>query len=779
MEGLSIAASLIAVIQLTGKVSFLCYGYISKVGQAQQDIESFLEELTSLGKFLGLIDSYVKADPATSDALQALDKPLDTCMRELENLESKLKPKKTKRAWFKKKMGLTSLMWPLKEKEVTEIISRIERNKTSFLLALSLDNISQLRANLVAQSSLRQADDSARAGETRKKALNWLYSGDFERTHTQIGSVRKKDTGGWLLKSQSFQKLVKGEQGSRLLWGYGIPGAGKTFLSYAVVDHLLSQTQQKGYGVAYFYFNYKEKEQQSPDIVISSLLKQLASQLLHLPKQISELYKLEEENKRPTLAQLVEVFFATFKFFGKVFIVFDALDECDEHSQRGKLLPLFHEMAGAGAGLFITSRHHPEDIQESFKVVAKIELSAKNDDIKSYIEERIEKNARAKRLVHDGKFGDRIVSQLTKCANGMFLAVRFHLDYLCQQTTVKQIFTALETLKDHIVGENLLDPTYDRVKEAILNQPKKCAELAIRILSWLVHTKRVLTIKEIQTAVSIEPGRYELDDSDLPDIKTMLDVCFGLVSIDENSGTIRLSHLTVHDYLMRDPVLLKDAILNVAIACTTYNSFSIFSEFMPHEFVNRVDLWEARLKPYPFLAYSALFMSSHLKSCEEESTQSVVLEFLKRSGCLNFWVLATYYLGKKTKTYRRYPIFSDRDGAEGLPRGWPFSSFYSKVWTPLEGASRIGHALLVQRLLMEGYDSPIAVRLAASGGHGDVVRLLVDNGVSASGIPDHNGNLPQHFAVKIGADIVNLLLDRGAKINARDNSGGTALHNAA
>ncbi|RPB11600.1 hypothetical protein P167DRAFT_478412, partial [Morchella conica CCBAS932] len=374
----------------------------------------------------------------------------------------------------------------------------------------------------------------------------WLYPGDFDETHTQIGSVRQKDTGGWLLRHESFQKLVRGEQGSRLIWGYGIPGAGKTFLSYAVVDHFLSQAQQKGYGVAYFYFNYKEKAQQSPNIVIASLLKQLASQLVQLPDGISELYKLEKENKRPTLAQLVEVFLATFKLFGQVLIVFDALDECDEDSQRAKLLPLFHQMADVGAGLFITSRQHPEDIQESFKDVVKIELSAKSDDIKSYIEERIEQNTRAKRLVHDGKFGDRIVSQLTKCANGMFLAVRFHLDYICQQTTVKQIFIALETLKDNIIGENLLDPTYDRVKEAIINQPKNCARLAILILSWLVHTKRILSIKEIQIAVSIEPGRYEIDDSDLPDIKTILDVCFGLASIDENSGTIRLSHLTVH-----------------------------------------------------------------------------------------------------------------------------------------------------------------------------------------------------------------------------------------
>lgn len=117
---------------------------------------------------------------------------------------------------------------------------------------------------------------------------------------------------------------------------------------------------------------------------------------------------------------------------------------------------------------------------------------------------------------------------------------------------------------------------------------------------------------------------------------------------------------------------------------------------------------------------------------------------------------------------------------EELPHGWPFSGSYNKFWNPLEGASRIGHALLVQRLVREGYNSPIAVRLAASEGHGDVVRLLVSNGVNASDVSGHKGNLPQHLAAKIGlAETVNMLLDRGADIGAKNIKGNTALHHAA
>lgn len=203
-----------------------------------------------------------------------------------------------------------------------------------------------------------------------------------------------------------------------------IAGAGKTFLTSRLIDYI--QTLQKQppmvpkYGLAYIYFNYQEQLQQKPIQVLSSLAKQLVSQIKHLPKEIEDFHdRLKSQRKSPTLVDLKEALFSTFKSFYQVFFVFDALDECDQEDQREELLPLFHDLVENGANVFLTSRPYPEDIHESLHELPKVELSAQDQDIRTYIQERIKAKPRAKKLIEKCKYQDKLVSELIRCAQGM------------------------------------------------------------------------------------------------------------------------------------------------------------------------------------------------------------------------------------------------------------------------------------------------------------------------------------------------------------------------
>lgn len=187
-----------------------------------------------------------------------------------------------------------------------------------------------------------------------------------------------------------------------------------------MVDYFQDEAKTANFGVGYIYFDYKEQEQQKPIAVLSSLVKQITSQLPHLPAEIEKLYDdLRFQEKRPTMEELYIALVAASKNFSRTFFVFDALDECDQQSQRRELLPLFHRMGEDGISLFLTSRQHPEDIRESLHGVAKIEITAKEEDIERYILAKIEENPRAKRLVQLGKCKERIISELIHCARGM------------------------------------------------------------------------------------------------------------------------------------------------------------------------------------------------------------------------------------------------------------------------------------------------------------------------------------------------------------------------
>lgn len=187
-----------------------------------------------------------------------------------------------------------------------------------------------------------------------------------------------------------------------------------------MIDHFLKEATTKKYGVAYMYFEYKEREQQTPMNILASVVRQLAAQIPTLPTEIEALYdRLESKGGRLNFEGLYTALTATLKSFDQVFLVFDALDECDARGQRRELLPLFHRMKKSGASLFVTSRQYPEDIQESFRDAAKIELSPKEEDIGAFIQQRIDEDARARRLVRQAKCENRIVSELVDTSQGM------------------------------------------------------------------------------------------------------------------------------------------------------------------------------------------------------------------------------------------------------------------------------------------------------------------------------------------------------------------------
>ncbi|RPB14017.1 hypothetical protein P167DRAFT_477962, partial [Morchella conica CCBAS932] len=387
----------------------------------------------------------------------------------------------------------------------------------------------------------------------RANVLNWVCSDNVDTKHNDVSNRMQEGTGQWLIREPKFQEWYTGVSHTKMLWGYGIPGAGKTFIrryviSAAVFNYLEEQSSALNYGMAHIYFDYKEREQQRPENVVSSLVKQFARRIPYLPAVLEEMHgKFKNHLKGPTLEELYPILITITRLFSRSYIIFDALDECDEKQRKG-LLPLLLRMEKDGINLFLTSRPHPEDIQEYFANGSlKIEISAHEEDIRRYVENRIEENSRAKRLIKQGKCQERIVTDLLDCAKGMFLLVHFHIEFLCQQTTAKKILLELGRIKDS--SSRGLDPTYDRAMENLRGQAKCCEEMALKILLWLVKARRTLTVDEIRVAISIEDDRYELDELDLPDIATLLDICAGLVIIDEDTNTIRLAHYTVQEYL--------------------------------------------------------------------------------------------------------------------------------------------------------------------------------------------------------------------------------------
>lgn len=137
MDPLSISASIISVLQLTGTV----IQYLNTVKGAPKDRQRILSELCNVNNTLYILEdqaSQAQQDNAWSSTLLSLNKPngpIEQFKIALERLETKLAP-----VGGLRKVG-KAIAWPFQKEEIEEILNVIERQMPLFNLARQNDHM--------------------------------------------------------------------------------------------------------------------------------------------------------------------------------------------------------------------------------------------------------------------------------------------------------------------------------------------------------------------------------------------------------------------------------------------------------------------------------------------------------------------------------------------------------------------------------------------------------------------------------------------------------------
>ena len=248
--------------------------------------------------------------------------------------------------------------------------------------------------------------------------LGWSAPFDYAAQQHDFISRRQAGTGQWLLDSTEFKRWL--ETDNQTLFCPGIPGAGKTIITSIVVDKLTTQIcADPKIGIAYIYCNYRRQDEQKIDDLLASLLKQLVERLPSLPDTVKYFYnRCLPKRSRLFLDEVSRALQAVTTLYSRVFIIVDALDECQTSDNcRSKFLSnIFDLQAQTRANLFVTSRFIPE-ITEKFNEGMRLEIRASDQDVQRYLDGHMSELPRC--VLSSSDLQDEIKTGIIKAVDGM------------------------------------------------------------------------------------------------------------------------------------------------------------------------------------------------------------------------------------------------------------------------------------------------------------------------------------------------------------------------
>ncbi|TFK24828.1 ankyrin [Coprinopsis marcescibilis] len=568
---------------------------------------------------------------------------------------------------------------------------------------------------------------------------NWLTMLNFQVM--QVDTLRKRvpNTCSWILDYQQFQRwLVEGG----ILWGTGIPGAGKTILASIVIDYLHSiANEDANVCVAFAYCRYTEP------ITIEDILSALVKQLLERhPKKVSVFVKPmydrhQRTGTRPTQEELLELLeqISSSNVFSAMFFAIDGLDEASSDTQ----VDILSSLSSFNIRFFITSR--PLDtLKELVPTAVFFDVALRDLDVVLLINQKMKRSPNLRKLLEIDGWKESLVSNILRRSSGMFLLACLQLESLRDCLTINDLRESLERLPDGM--EDMYGETIRRIEL----QPRRHVELAKRALTWLLYSHRSLSMEELQYAVSICPKSYEYDPERIVHKDALISLCCGLVTVNEDNQSVRLVHYTAKDCL-RVTLLKDDPNPHALIACTCA---ALLLQYGFHDQkILYTDELEIAFKAHPLLEYSYDNWVSHMQASDPVPPK--IIHFVQKC--------------------RRYPY--------PVPSGFALDHL---------GYIHVAAMYNIPSILSNSLEDTIdinaksrlgstALALAATQGHEEIVKLLLGRDEIAVNAVDQEGMTALMRASSAGEEgIVRALLGvPGIDANTADLEGWTCTMYAA
>lgn len=192
-----------------------------------------------------------------------------------------------------------------------------------------------------------------------------------------------------------------------------------------------------------------------------------------------------------------------------------------------------------------------------------------------------------------------------------FLLAELQLEYVLKEREPRKLE---EVLRSNSLPRNI-SIAYHEIMRRILKEHSK--NLALKIVSWIFHSKETILMRELQEILSVEAGDTDLQEKYFLEPASIVEVCQSLVSHDRTSDIVRFTHSTVRDFLLS---AMLDRLLTTGRLATTLLTYLLFDIF-EEPCSNESDL-KKRMEKYTLCRYAARWWP-HLAKGPGERDSSV------------------------------------------------------------------------------------------------------------------------------------------------------------
>ncbi|KAH8834272.1 hypothetical protein DL96DRAFT_1810582 [Flagelloscypha sp. PMI_526] len=549
---------------------------------------------------------------------------------------------------------------------------------------------------------------------------------------------RGETTCQWILENPIFIRWVKA--GGGLFWYHGLMGTGKTMTVSFLTQRFLEDTNIH---VAYYYFEFTNPATLSEEALLRSVIAQLA---LAAPEVIRALHQKHSGGAhQPQLATLQTALRDLVSISRKpVFIVIDALDEFPAAQRKyllQSLLAFCNSESTAQLHIMTTSRED-RDIYAAFEDL-EYQLSVQGDlvrqDIAAFVNQQL---ADKKWAPWPKEEVDKMRRILNERADGQFRMVACQIDILMNIKTSGKLHESLHSLPTTLAN------TYEYILDQIPVDLRPAARQLFAILSF---TDELISMFELCALVAVDFGD-ENDLTQMPlfceknifhDPLDLLDVGTSFVSQTtdwEQRLCLQLAHASVKEYIL----------------------------------VGRSTWYALQEGPTQHLIASSCLAVLHHFRVLEQSDRRTPFEYSRNNWFKHVFPDCPHVLlSQQQQIYEAFP----------WPKRHLYDPGYHKNALLESAASFCLLDFLETRLIMNTWSEEIlgSTLIAASGSRRPKLLalqscyLLLLHGAKA----DYCGNSGSalHAASQAGnLEVIQLLLKKGADVNATGGGNGTALH---